>query len=168
MDQKAKYYIDRLGLEKHPEGGWFREIYRSAEIYFSDTLPDRYTGDRNFSTTIYFLLEGKQVSVFHMLNSDEIWHHIDGCPVRIYILDRSGKLSEILLGKNIDTGEMLSALIKSGNWFAAEIPDKDSFALVTCSVSPGFEYDDFTIAERSRLIEEFPQHRELILKLTRA
>lgn len=168
MNQKAKFYIDKLGLEKHPEGGWFREIYRSAEIYFSDTLPDRYTGDRNFSTTIYFLLEGEQVSVFHKLKSDEIWHHIDGGPVRIYILDRSGKLSEILLGKNIDAGEMLHAVIKSGDLFAAEAAEKDSFTLVSCSVSPGFEYDDFSIAERTSLLEEFPVHREIILKLTRA
>jgi uncharacterized protein len=163
----AKYYIDKLGLVRHPEGGYYTEIYRSAEYYYSDSLPERYNGDRNFSTSIYFLLEGKDVSNFHRLKSDEIWHFLDGSSVKIYLLDRNGKLSEIILGKNLDYGERLQAVIEKGNWFAAEVIDKSSYTLVSCTVAPGFDFNDFELGNREVLLKDYPQYREEILRFTK-
>jgi uncharacterized protein len=164
--ESVKYYIDKLELVKHPEGGYFKEVYRSAEHYYTEGLPERYGGDRSFSTSIYFLLEGRQVSRFHKLKSDEIWHFLDGSPSRIYLLDRNGNLSEIVLGKNLNSGEMLQVVIEKENWFAAEVKEKDSFSLVSCTVAPGFDYKDFELGRRDELIRMFPGHKELIDRFT--
>jgi uncharacterized protein len=165
-NRKVKYYIEKLGLERHPEGGYFCEVYRSAEYYCSTALPERYGGDRNISTSIYYLLEGNQVSRFHKLKSDEIWHFLDGSSVKIYLLDPFGNLSEIVVGKNLDSGEKLQAVISKGNWFAAEAIDKDSFSLVFCTVAPGFDFDDFEQGKRDEMLNKYPEHKELILKFT--
>jgi predicted cupin superfamily sugar epimerase len=121
---------------------------------------------RNFSTSIYFLLEGKQVSKFHRLKSDELWHFYDGTSVIIHIIDTEGKLTQIRLGRNVEDGEVFQAVIKSGNWFAAEVIDKKSFALVGCTVSPGFDFSDFEFGNREALIKMHPDLRELIQKFT--
>jgi predicted cupin superfamily sugar epimerase len=97
MNEKAKYYIQKLQLKKHPEGGYIREIYRANELYLSITL--RKSLMRNVSTSIYFLLDGVQVSKFHRLKSDELWHFYDGTSIKIFIIDEKGKLKEIILGK---------------------------------------------------------------------
>jgi len=167
MDPRADYYIQKLQLKKHPEGGYYNEIYRSAEMIYTEALPERYGSSRNFTTSIYFLLKGKDKSLFHRLKSDEIWHYYDGSPAKIYLLDESGNLSEITIGKNLDSGEVLQAVIQRGNWFAAELTDKKSFILTGCSVSPGFEFSDFELAVRKDLLEKYPRHEKLIRKFTR-
>jgi uncharacterized protein len=166
MHPEAKKYIENLHLEAHPEGGYYKEVYRSGEIILPDGLPDRYKKGRVVSTSIYFLLEGKQVSNFHRLKSDEIWHFYDGCGVKIFALENSGKLYEHRLGKKIEERETLQVVIKNGNWFAAELIDKNSFCLVGCSVSPGFEFDDFELAKRDLLLNKFPGYKGLILHFT--
>ena len=162
MHPAAKKYIDLLNLVSHPEGGYFKEIYRSGELLLPGGLPERFKKQRAVSTSIYFLLEGKQVSKFHKLKSDEIWHFYDGCGVKIFVIDTAGNLSEFRLGRNIENRETLQVVIENNHWFAAELIDKNSFCLVGCTVAPGFDFDDFELAERNRLIELFPQHRELI------
>ena len=164
MHPKAKYYIEKLQLERHPEGGYFKEIYRAAEIISLDA--PRQNLKRNVSTSIYFLLEGSKVSKFHKLKSDELWHFYDGGSVKVYIIDERGKLSEIVLGRMIEDGEIFQTFIKKNNWFAAEVNDKRSFSLIGCTVSPGFDFSDFELAERDYLIKFFPEHRSLILKFT--
>ncbi len=166
MHPEAKKYIDYLNLISHPEGGYFKEIYRSGEMIFPAGLPARFKKERSMSTSIYFLLEGKQVSKSHRLKSDEIWHFYDGCGVKIFVIDTSGNLSEFKLGKNIENRETLQVVIENNHWFAAELIDKNSFCLAGCTVAPGFDFDDFELAERNRLIELFPQHRELIKKFS--
>jgi hypothetical protein len=104
MQEEVKYYISKIGLEMHPEGGYFKEIYRSGENIIPENLPERYEGGRNFSTSIYFLLEGNQKSNFHRIRSDEIWHFYDGSPVRIYIIGNNGKLEEKVIGRNFENG----------------------------------------------------------------
>ena len=165
MNQKAKYYIQKLQLEKHPEGGYFREVYRSGEIISIDS-PKRNL-KRNVSTSIYFLLEGTQISKFHRLNSDELWHFYDGSSVKVYVIDGKGKLTEIILGKKIEEGEAFQTVIKKNNWFAAEVINKRSFALIGCTVSPGFDFSDFELANREYLLESFPNHKSLISKFTK-
>jgi uncharacterized protein len=166
MHLKAKQYIKQLQLKKHPEGGYFKEVYRSGERILPTHLPKRYKSSRNFSTSIYFLLEGNQFSSFHLLQSDELWHFYDGSAVLLYIINQRGILSVKKLGR--DEGYELQISIEKQNWFAAEVEDKKSFALFGCTVSPGFEFDDFELGKRDDLIKKFPQHSALIKKLTKS
>lgn len=166
IDSKAKAYIKKLGLKKHPEGGYYREVYRSGEKILSGHLPGRYKSNRNFSTSIYFLLEGKQFSAFHLLQSDELWHFYDGSDVIIYVMDKKGRLSIKKLGKA--KGAQFQIVIEKHSWFAAELKDKKSFSLFGCTVSPGFDFEDFELAEREALCRKFPEHKSLITRLTYA
>ncbi|GBD88227.1 hypothetical protein BMS3Abin03_02162 [bacterium BMS3Abin03] len=167
MNTKAKHYIEKLQLKLHPEGGWFREVYRADETISSDHLPKRYGSARCFSTSIYFLLEGVQFSSFHKLKSDEQWHFYDGSPVIIYSINETGILETIKLGNNLADGEMFQTVIKRNTWFAAEIADKNSFALIGCTVAPGFEFDDFELAKRNELLKLYPKFKHIISKLTK-
>ena len=166
MNRKAKDYIQKLQLKKHPEGGYFKEIYRSGEIISAAKLPRRYKSSRPISTSIYFLLDGKQFSAFHKLQSDETWHFYDGCTIILYILDEKGKLEIKRVGPKISAGDNFQITIKAGNWFAAELSDKKGFALFGCTVSPGFDFNDFEIAKKDILIKQFPEHSEIISRLT--
>lgn len=166
MNEKSKYYIEKLQLKPHPEGGYYCETYRSEEKLSPSALPDRYEGERCWSTAIYFLIDGGQKSTFHKLKSDEIWHYYDGSSVRVYLIDEKGKLQVKFLGQNIDEGENFQVVIRSGLWFAAEVIDKDSFSLYGCTVSPGFEFQDFQLGKRSQLTKEFPHLTELIIRFT--
>jgi predicted cupin superfamily sugar epimerase len=166
MNSKAKAHIKKLGLKKHPEGGYFKEIYRSGELIIPEHLPKRYKSSRNFSTSIYFLLEGRQFSAFHLLQSDELWHFYDGSAVLLYIISQNGELSIKKLGRGKESE--LQLVIEKQNWFAAELEDEKSFALFGCTVSPGFEFDDFQLGKRDDLIKKFPQHSALIRRLTKS
>jgi hypothetical protein len=166
MHPNAKKYIKQLQLKKHPEGGYFKEVYRSGEIILPEHLPKRYKKFRNFSTSIYFLLEGKQFSSFHLLQSDELWHFYEGNAVLLYIINQKGKLSVKKLGR--DDGCEFQLTIEKQNWFAAEVENKKSFSLFGCTVSPGFDFDDFEMGRRDELIKNFPQHSALIKRLTKS
>ncbi len=167
MNPEAKKYIIQLNLRPHPEGGYFRENYRSGEIIVPDGLPERFKKKIAASTSIYFLLEEKQVSNFHRIKSDEIWHYYDGCGVNIFAIDNSGLLSQFKLGKNIEMNEVFQVVVKNNNWFAAELIDKKSFCLVGCTVSPGFDFEDFELAKREELTKAFPRHKEIIERFTK-
>jgi predicted cupin superfamily sugar epimerase len=167
MSPQAQKYIEKLQLKLHPEGGYYKEIYRAGEMILPEHLPKRYKSARNFSTSIYFLLEGNQVSHFHRLKSDEQWHYYDGSNIVLYVIDEGGNLNKILLGRNIEKGESLQTVIKQNSWFAAELLDKTSFALIGCTVAPGFDLNDFELGKKGELIDTFPQLRELIYKLTK-
>lgn len=166
MNEKAKYYIDKLKLMQHPEGGYYREIYRSGEYINIESLPERYGNKRVFSTSIYFLLEGKQVSKFHRLKSDEVWHFYDGCPLKIYIINADKNINEITLGKDLSKGNIFQFTVEKNNWFGAELIEKNSFALIGCSVSPGFDFEDFELADRNILLENYPEFKNIIKRLT--
>lgn len=160
-----EFYIQKLELLPHPEGGYFREIYRSAEK--CEQLPTRYQGPRNFSTSIYYLLEGHQYSVFHRIKSDEIWHFYDGCPLNIYIFDQQERLVIHSLGRDLEKNERILAVIPQGHWFAAQPGDKYGFSLVGCTVAPGFDFTDFEIGKRDELLERFSEYRDIILRYTK-
>jgi len=166
MHPKAQKYIKQLQLKKHPEGGYYREVYRSGELILPEHLPKRYKSSRNFSTSIYFLLEGKQFSVFHLLQSDELWHFYDGSAVLLYIINEKGKLAVKKLGRDQDCE--LQITIEKQSWFAAQLEDKKSFALFGCTVSPGFEFNDFELGKRDTLLQKYPQHSALIKRLTKS
>lgn len=162
----AEYWIKKLGLEKHPEGGWFKEVYRADEIHKHEHLPERYKGGRHHSTSIYFLLTSDTFSAFHRIKSDELWHFYSGSAVTVYMIDENGNYSETSVGPNNEAGEIFQCVIPRGVWFGAKVNQADSFSLVGCTVAPGFHFDDFELAEREELLKQFPQHKEIIERLT--
>jgi len=164
---KVDYYVKKLGLKEHPEGGYFKEVYRSSEKIKKDNLTSKFNGDRNISTSIYFLLVGDNISYFHKIKSDEIWHFYDGSTLRIYTIKNNGELNIDLLGRNINYGEKLQVIIKKGDWFCAEIINKKNFGLVGCTVSPGFDFEDFTLAKRGQLLKKYPSHKKIIERFTK-
>jgi len=163
----ATYWVERLRLEPHPEGGYFRQTYRSEVTIARQALPSGFGGARAASTAIYFLLEGKNFSAFHRLRSDEVWHFYVGAPVRVHVIEPSGKYSPITLGSDPEAGQSFQAVVRAGCWFASHVADWKSFAVVGCTVAPGFDFEDFDMGKRAELVAEYPQHREGIQRLTR-
>ncbi|HEY4904435.1 MAG TPA: cupin domain-containing protein, partial [Candidatus Sulfotelmatobacter sp.] len=133
--KNAAYWIEKLQLEAHPEGGYFRQSYRADLILRKEALPPQFTGARAISTAIYFLLDGDNFSAFHRLHSDEIWHFYLGGSLAVHVIDESGHYSEIQLGSDPESGGTLQAVVKAGCWFASRVKDRNSFALVGCTVS---------------------------------
>ena len=161
------YYIKKLGLVKHPEGGWFKEVYRSSEVIKKEYLPPRFHGERHHSTSIYFLLTSDTFSAFHRIHSDELWHFYAGSPVTVYMIDEGGKYSEVILGSDPEEGEVFQFAVPAGVWFGAMVNVPDSFTLIGCTVAPGFHFDDFSLGKREELTLNYPQHKDIIEKLTR-
>lgn len=169
MANKEEFFsiIEQLRLMPHPEGGYFKEIYRSKEFIGKESLPIRFESARTLSTSIYYMLTENDISLFHKIQSDEIWHFYKGTTIIIHQISSDGIYTEFKLGSNLGAGELPQIIIKNNNWFAAEVKDKNSFGLVGCTVSPGFDFKDFELAERYTLIEKFPEHEKLIKKFTK-
>ncbi|NOT75553.1 MAG: cupin domain-containing protein [Cyclobacteriaceae bacterium] len=165
-NKNAQYWITQLKLQSHPEGGFFKETYRSIESIWATALPDRYADSRSFSTAIYFLLRSEDKSLFHRIKSDEIWHFHAGSALTIYVLNKDG-LSEQKLGPEPENGDSLQVVIPAGSWFGAIVNKPDSFTLAGCTVAPGFDFDDFELANSEKLLKEFPDHSQIIKKLTK-
>jgi predicted cupin superfamily sugar epimerase len=165
--KSAHYWIDKLNLTPHPEGGYYRETYRAELSIAREALPPQFPGPRLVATAIYFLLEGKNFSGFHRLRSDELWHFYAGSPITVHVIDPDGCHSEIQLGDDPDAGDVLQAAVKAGRWFASRVRDPKTFALAGCTVAPGFDFLDFELGKRAELVELYPQHRKLIESLTR-
>ena len=163
----AQYWIKSLGLERHPEGGYYKETYRSDEVIDLAGLPERFPGPRSISTSIYFLLQGGEVSHLHRIKSDELWHFHAGNSLSIHMIDPEGEHRIKRLGQNIENGEVLQGIVPTGCWFGAEVDDPDAFCLVGCTVAPGFDFEDFEMGDREVLLQLFPEHREIIGRLTR-
>ena len=166
MTRDAAYWIEKLKLEAHPEGGHYRQTYRADLILAKESLPEEFTGARPASTAIYFLLEGEEFSAFHRLRSDEVWHFYVGSPLVVHVIGRDGDYSEILLGNDPEAGEVLQAVVKAGCWFGSRVKDGREFALAGCTVAPGFDFEDFEMGKREELAAKYPQHREVIERLT--
>jgi predicted cupin superfamily sugar epimerase len=160
--QTKEYWIQKLNLQKHPEGGYFSEVYRSEEEIKREHLPSRYSGARNHSTSIYFLLTSDEFSAFHRIKSDETWHFYSGQPVTIHLINEKGNYRSVKLGSNPENGEVFQFTIPRGTWFAASVEEKDSYALVGCTVAPGFHFDDFELGDREVLLRMFPEHEKVI------
>jgi predicted cupin superfamily sugar epimerase len=163
----ARYWIDRLQLKRHPEGGWFRETYRSSEKLARESLPERFNGDRSFATAIYYLLESNDFSALHRIHQDEGWHFYEGSPLTLHRIDPGGTYTNLTLGRNLDKGEEPQAVVLSGWWFAATVEQPNAYSLVGCTVAPGFDFADFELADREALRLLYPRHGGLIDRLTR-
>ncbi len=165
IPRRAEELIRYLELEPHPEGGYFREVYRSDERLPRHVLPERYRGDRAFATSIYFLISGRQVSRLHRLCSDEVWHFYEGSGVRIHVFDDDDRYHELRLGADHTRSESYQVVVPGRTWFGVHLTDETSFALAGCTVAPGFEYADFTMANAEELLNRFPDHKAVIRRL---
>jgi predicted cupin superfamily sugar epimerase len=169
----ARYWIDKLGLQEHPEGGFYRVTYTAETKIAREALPANFSGARPVSTAIYFLLGNQgsdpqgHFSAFHRLRSDEMWHFYAGSPLVMHIIADNGEYSQALIGPNIENGQHFQAVVKAGCWFASAPLLRDSFALVGCTVAPGFDFADFELAKREELSAACPQHAEMIRQFTR-
>ena len=161
----ARYWIEKLELAPHPEGGYFRQTYKSEMRVTAEAL--RHGGARAASTAIYFLLEGESFSAFHRLCSDEMWHFYAGSPLIVHVISPDGAYSNILLGNDPEAGQQFHAVVRAGCWFASHVAEWKGWALVGCTVAPGFEFEDFEMAKREELVQNYPQHADLIRRLTR-
>jgi len=117
----AAYWIERLGLAPHPEGGYFRETYRAAESIPAEGLPARFAGPRTFSTAVYYLLQRDDVSALHRIAADEVWHHYTGAPLALTIIDPGGHLTTPVLGADAEHGESFQLVVPAGAWFGATL-----------------------------------------------
>jgi uncharacterized protein len=165
MTMSADDLIRHLGLTPHPkEGGYFRETYRAAESY--GALPARYSGSRSAGTAIYYLLTPNTYSALHRLQSDEIFHFYLGGPVRMLQLDADGRGRTIVLGPDVLNGQQLQVVVPRGVWQGSLLEPGGDFALVGCTVAPGFEYADYESSDRDALIKQYPAHADVIRRLS--
>lgn len=162
MLSEARYWIEKLELQPHPEGGFYKETYRSE----STTLVGEEGKQRNYSTAIYFLLLEDKFSAFHRIQSDELWHFYAGSPIHIYVIDNQGYLQTICLGSHPGKGEQFQAFVPAHCWFASRMAQSQTYALVGCTVAPGFDFQDFEMAKRTTLLRQYPQHAQIITALT--
>jgi uncharacterized protein len=165
-NRPAAALISALGLVQHPEGGWYRETYRSSEHIPGNALPDRFEGLRSCCTAIFFLLEQGDYSALHRIKSDELWFFHGGTGLTIHLLTADGIHSAIRLGADIAAGEVFQAMVPAGTWFGAEMSGTGEYSLVSCTVAPGFDFADFEMAKREVLLLQYPEHVAVIKRLT--
>lgn len=161
----SSYWIQKLELLPHPEGGFYKETYRAMES--NSFVMNGQKKNRNLSTAIYFLMECGNFSAFHRIQSDELWHFYTGDPLEIVIIEPSGKLEKILMGSNPENGECLQAVVPANVWFGSRPLQGSTYSLVACTVSPGFDFQDFELAQKENLLHQFPKHKQIIEELTR-
>ncbi len=163
----ANDWVQRLDLSPHPEGGFYRQTYRAAEAIPHAALPARFTGARAHSTAIFFLLRSQDISALHRIRADELWHFYAGSAVTVHMIEPDGTYRTLRLGSDPEAGEAFQGVVPVGCTFGAAVDAPDSYALVGCTVAPGFDFEDFEQPSRSALLAQFPQHRALIERLTR-
>jgi len=164
---KAQEVIRLFQLQPHPrEDGFFRETYRSDDLV-TGGLPARYKSGRCFSTAILFLIVAGKHSAFHRLQSEEIFHYYSGGPAELVIIREDGSLRVHVLGSDIGAGHVVQVVVPRNTWQALRLTGSAPWILVGCTVSPGFEYEDYEEANKEDLLEAFPQHSALVSSLVR-
>ncbi|MEM6844467.1 MAG: cupin domain-containing protein [Bacteroidota bacterium] len=156
---EAQQWIDRLQMQPHPEGGFYQETYKA-----SGSIPEL---DRSYSTGIYYLLLEDAFSAFHRIKSDEMWHFYAGETLEVAVLYPDGSLKVHRLGPHWEQGDRFQLVVPANHWFASRMADPTTYALVGCTVAPGFDFRDFEMAKRKDLLAKFPQHQTIIRQLTR-
>ncbi len=161
----SEKFITLLELQPHPEGGWYREVYRSAEQHPAKGID--FPAGRNFCTAIYFMITKGNFSAFHRIKSDETWHFYAGDALEIIEIDTAGNLKKTVVGSDVIAGNFLQYTVPAGTWFASHVFSSGKYSLVGCTVAPGFDFRDFEMASRSEMLNEFPFHHETIINFTR-
>jgi predicted cupin superfamily sugar epimerase len=151
-----------LGLRPHPcEGGWYVRTWEAEEFLATEA------GARRTSTAIYYLLEPGTFSEMHRLKSDEVFHHYLGGPVEMLQLRPDGSSERVVIGKDLMAGERPQVAVRRDVWQGSRLVGSEGFALLGCTVSPGFEFEDYDAGERAALTERWPEWAEMIVGLTR-
>jgi predicted cupin superfamily sugar epimerase len=159
--------IETYVLQPHPEGGYYKETYKSADVIPTEALPGRFTGPRTFSTAIYFLLDKGNFSAFHKIKSDECWHFYAGQTLWVHVIHLNGEIETVRLGANVLAGERFQYVVPANCWFASEPAPGTEFSFTGCTVAPGFDFADFELATAAALIAVYPQHAAVIERLCR-
>jgi uncharacterized protein len=161
----AQEVIQKLDLKPLPnEGGYYRETYRSGEEIPAN---GRSGNSRRASTAIYYLVTADSFSALHRVTSDEIFHFYGGNSVEMIQIDQQGNFSRSILGSNFANGEQMQVVVPAGVWQALRLIDGGAWGLMGTTVAPGFEFVDFELGERAKLIELYPQFRKEIERFTR-
>lgn len=156
--------VDHLSLSPHPEGGYYKETWRSPLVL--DGLP--HGGPRAAMTLIHYLLPGGAHSAFHRVRgSDEAWHFYEGDPLTLHIIEASGAYRTVVLGEDFGSGHVRHAVVPADAWQAAEAQGP-RYALVGCTVAPGFDFADFDMAQRDVLAARYPEQRAVVDRLSKA
>lgn len=159
--------VQKMNLLPHPEGGYYKEIYRSASLISENELIPHFSGARSFCTSIYFLLTSANFSAFHRIKQDEIWHFYAGSPLTVHVIYPDGSYVAHRVGMQLDSNIEPQLVVPAGCWFASTVEEVDGYAFVGCTVAPGFDFEDFELANRADLTTIYPQHAEIIARLTR-
>lgn len=166
-DTDIDYFVKGMQLQPHPEGGFYREVYRSEGVIPQSVLPENFSGPRVYATGIYFLISQNNFSAFHRIASDELWHFYAGGGLQVHVLHPQGRYELIRLGNRIHEAEVFQAVVPAGAWFASECAPGVAFSLVGCTVAPGFDFCDFELANSKSLSGQYPEHEKLIKRLCR-
>lgn len=137
-------WAENLDLAPHPEGGWYRETWRSDLTLGQPALPPEYTGPRSAGTAILFLLMPGQQSAWHTVRSAELWFHHRGSPLLLEVGAEQRGATTHLLGSDVNAGEQPQFVVPPGHWQRA-VPRDAEPALVSCVVVPGFDFADFAL-----------------------
>ncbi|QRR11777.1 cupin domain-containing protein (plasmid) [Burkholderia sp. MS455] len=159
VEGSKEFWIKKLGLEAHPEGGYYRFAFGSDVVRKTANGAER----RDYSG-IYYMVTHDSPSHFHQMKSDEIWYYHSGAPLTMHFLDGAGKYHTARLGPNIEHGEALS-IVMHGGWIFGASVDSGDFTLVSCAVVPGFDDVDYKILTQSKLLGKYPEYRDVILKM---
>jgi predicted cupin superfamily sugar epimerase len=159
--------IEALQLQPHPEGGFYKEIYRAGESLAASALPERYGAQRSIATAIYYLLTPGTFSTMHRVRSDEVFHFYLGDAVEQLRLFPDGHSEIIMLGSDIMQGQQIQSVVSHGVWQGARVRNGGRFALLGATVSPGFDFADYEEGTAAELCASFPSRKELISALTR-
>ncbi len=154
--ERIKELIEKLALLPHPEGGYYKETYRSMETM---------DGEQSLMTSILFLLTSENSSNFHRIQSDEHWYFHEGSPLTVHVIGEIGH-EQKQLGLDLSAGQSPYHLVKKQEIFGSEVQEPNSYSLVSCAVAPGFMFRDFKLFSRQELLDQYPQHEEIICRLT--
>ncbi|WP_040950989.1 cupin domain-containing protein [Gorillibacterium massiliense] len=165
LTNNPEYWISKLGLIAHPEGGYYRRTYQHEEKISDQELSVQFDGQRLLYTSIYFLLRSQDISHFHRLKSDELWYFHAGSPLTIHVIHEDGTYEEAKLGSNLENNETLQFLVPKNSIFGSSVMEQGTFSLVGCMVSPGFDFQDFELFTQKDLLALYPEHYEVIQKI---
>lgn len=166
VDSATEKIVKQLSLQPHPEGGWYRETYRSEESIPQDSLPERYSASRSISTCIYYLLDATTFSTMHLVQSDEIYHFYSGSPLELLLLLPDGTSRIEIIGNDIAAGHHPQFVIHRGWWQGSRVRPGGEYALIGATVAPGFDFADFAVGSRDELTTRWPDAADMIAELT--
>ncbi len=163
--EEVNRLIDRFTLQPHPEGGYYASTYQSSVQIPKEALPAGFGGIRPISSAIYFLVEQNNFSAFHRIQSDECWHFYEGDALGLHCLSPNGSYRFIALGRGPQC--VYQYVVPAGDWFAAEPMPGSLYSFVGCTVSPGFHFEEWELADKQQLLKDYPTFHELIHRLCR-